>query len=189
MNLWASLAVVLLVIPTFAVAAMVEGSATGNGPPVAFTVAWLGIAALVWYYVLFTGVIEVRLWSDDGRLEFRSFLRKRETNVSYVVEIDCSRWNRGVSIRYRDGGYRRSVARLGNEKAARDLIQRIEECYATVEVKRRPLTPGARSASANCRSALTGNGSRAGNLCGRDRESVIVVGSATLSVARNPVQF
>src|SRR5262245_16043429 len=144
MNLAASVSLCAMTVFTVAIGAMVAGSATGNGPPVVLVVAWLGFFAVAWCSVLLLAIIEVRLWLDDGRLEFRSFLRKRATNVSDVVEIDCRLWtlNRGgVNIRYRRGGYRRAVARLGNEKAARALVERIEQCNPAVDIKSRPFDP------------------------------------------------
>jgi hypothetical protein len=146
MNFSASVALVCLVIATFVLGAMIESWITGDGPPAAFIALWLSITAIWWIYVLFVGVVEVRLWPDDGRLEFRSILRKRETHIADIVEIDCRWWVPGptraaVNIRYRGGGYRRPVARLGNEKASRDLVQRIQEWNPSLEVKGRPIDP------------------------------------------------
>ncbi len=145
MNLSASVSVGLLAFTTVAAVLMVASRVAGDGPPVVFIIVVLSSFAFAWYLGLFVGVLEVRFWPDDGRLEFRSFLRARETNVSDIVGVECRQWvgpNRpAVSIRYRGGGYRRPVARLGNEKASRDLVQRIQECDPSIEIKGRPFDP------------------------------------------------
>jgi len=118
-------------------------TAGGHGPPVLFTILWLGVLASVWYYGLVVMCIETHLWPEDGRLQFRSLLRKRETNISEVVDVDFALHGlnqRLVTIRYRRG-YRRRVARLPNLESTWDLVHRIQESNPTVEVKRRAVDP------------------------------------------------
>jgi hypothetical protein len=115
----------------------------GHGPPVFFIVVWLIGGAWIWYYALIAGCIEATLWPEDGRLQFRSLVRERETNVADVVNVDMGLHGlnqRSVIIRYRRG-YRRPAARLPNVRSTWDLVERIEASNPTVEVKRRPVDP------------------------------------------------
>jgi len=133
---WLSALTVVTVVSGVLMASEAVG---GSGPPVLFIVAWLTVVTSLWCYGLVFVSVEARLWPDDGRLQFRSLLRIKETNVSEIVEI--GRALRGfdrhlVTIRYRGG-----VARMPNTKSTSELARRVQESNHSVEVTRFSRTP------------------------------------------------
>ena len=122
----------LTVVTLFSGVLLASDVVGGSGPPVLFIVAWLIVMASVWFYGLVFVSVEARLWPDDGRLQFRSLLRSKETNVSEVVEIGWAL--RGLNGRLVTVRYRGGVARMPNTKSTSELARRVQESNQSVEV-------------------------------------------------------
>jgi len=80
---------------------LLPGARAGDTGELVFAVAWFGILSTFWFKLL-TSPFKVTI-EQDGRVVFRSALRRREVHASRIRSIASTRTDQALSVLYEGG--------------------------------------------------------------------------------------